>query len=778
MTGIAIGFDGWGGWHFPDLPVEITLDDVGLSLADSDNSGWAGKATGQLTIGRGDQAGVIGLALSLPYQPSEFQLTYDPPADPDRIPMLAALVSFISDGWSLPGPVGDFARDIVIGSFTVTIGQVNSIEVLVTAKHPGEIWPLLPGDRSFDLSAVFLDLKTQTGKPPKPHGHIGGTLRIGQHGAIPLVVAMQASWTDFTIELDPNKDATLPTVADIADLISPDWGQALPPRLANLGSGMNLTEFSFEKASTEWSLTVAIGTKPDWTWRPIDGFKGLTFTSAQVALAKPLTGQSAGTATPSAEVLSVRVQFQLIVPKPVLTAKIDAGVLNIGALVQYVIGGSTPSWLSGIGLNEVDLTVDWGQHTYILAAQLARDIPVAGGELVDCKIEARVTPSDKSVCITARWVPPGGGSGVSGKICYPFNKFCPSGTGNCFDFPPKPNPPPSPPGGGTNPPPPSNLLPVITAILATGGLVATAVSMCSQLGASAWETAETILKYQKAAADLLDLARAISQAYDYQNALQFMQDMLKAIEAAPQPQPSLTVAAQMLHIAPFDLDDAAPALDATYHHPPAGDIVSSLYIAWQPPGPGIDARGMMHALALLAYRPTECAAPVQQRYHLLSGSDFAGLVAGAGFTPPVTAAELAQAMEEAGFGAGQAIDGLARGWPDLTLSQVVQALAGGGYLASAVGPALRASAFGPRVASPSTMASALLAGYPGLDFTTLLQALAASDFLAYQSLAAALHGHSTQPAPAVIAAARWPVIRRCSRCRSRSAAVTPRSSAT
>jgi hypothetical protein len=738
MSAVTIGFAGWGDWQLP-APVAVVLNDVGLQVSASGQGSVAGRASGRLTIGSGPDSGTIMLLLRLPYDTTAFELTYQPSGDTK--PTLAALVSFVFAGWSLPGPVAAFARAIVISQFTVRIGRTSELLVSVSGA-PGQAWDLVPGDRRLTVQQVFLDLNVTTGR--QPTGRLGGTLVLGQ-GTLPLVVALQGSWTEFTLMLDRGRIAALPSVGDIASLISPGWGEALPPQLASLGSGMDLRTFTFARLRSGWSLTVAIGTRPDWTWQPVPGFANLTFTSAAVSFDKPATGQPAGRVQLSATVLAIAVDFRLAVPQRTITAKIDSDAASLGTLCRYVTGAGAPDWLSGIGLLAIDLALAWDTSTFSMATLLARDVPLPDGStLARASVTAVADRSRRSVCIAADWVPPGGGNGIKGEICYPFTRFCPAGGGQCVDFPPKQTPPnPDPP----NPPPYPDIVALVALVLAGGASILAAAIYAASLQAAAAQTAAAILAYEQAAANLLELARAIREAYEFnQRALQFLRDMQNALEHVQLPRPPLGEMAQIMHAAQFTPAEVAPPLKTAYQ-PAPGAMVGSLQNAWQQT---IGAPEMTRALAVSPYPPVECAAPIQQAYHVPAAAEFATLFKNAGFAGPFTEPLLASILRAAPFSATQAIDGLRSAFAGITLATAVSSLASAAYPAPDVAAALRTSAYAPQVSTPAAMTSVLLAGYPGLSFGTLLEALSVSTFPAYAALPAALARYTPQPpAPAI-----------------------------
>ncbi|HXP98612.1 MAG TPA: hypothetical protein VN845_00940, partial [Solirubrobacteraceae bacterium] len=420
MAGAALEFAGWNGWQIPG-PLPIGLNDVGLRLAVDAQRSFLGRASGRLTIGSGNEAGAIRLLLELPYDATAFELSYEP--SDEQKPTVGALVSYISGVWTLPGPVGDFARAIEIKAFAVRVGNVNEVQVAVAAQ-PDKLWPLVREDPRFTLSNVFLELAIASNRSPA--GQLGATLKIGD-GYIPLVVALQGSWTTFTISLNPKRgSATLPSVGDIANLINAGWGQQLPPQIANLGEKTDLRAFSFGRLQDGWLVEVAIGTKEGWVYEPIGGFDGLKFTKAAIAFVKPTSGGATGMAALDATVFGIFLSFRLTVPQPALLAEIESGRLNLGALCEYVMGATAPDWLANIGLLAVTLALEWRERTYTLSALLVRDIELLDkSSLRNASIKGVIAPSGKKVCIAAEWVPAGAEKGIKGELCYPFTCFYP-----------------------------------------------------------------------------------------------------------------------------------------------------------------------------------------------------------------------------------------------------------------------------------------------------------------------------------------------------------------
>jgi hypothetical protein len=744
MAGVEIDFGGWAGWQLPG-PVAITLNNVSLELAVDQDKRASGRTSGLLSIGSGSQSGVIELVLSLPYDPSAFRLSYAPSGD--QIPTLEALVTFISGDWSLPGPVADFARAIEIVRFEVAVGQLSGVYLELRAFRD-KTWPLVPGDHRFDLTAIYLILSKATGTGLT--GLLNATLLIGA-GSLPMIVGLRGSWNQFTIAVDPGRPAILPTAGDLANLVSQGWGAALPPEIAGLGSGADLKDFRFEKLSGGWSLTIAIDAKPGWSWQPIPDFSGLILTALRLAFNKPVSGQANGSGQLAATVAGQPVDFRLIVPQPRITGTIAAGALNLGALAGYILNQAAPDWLSGIGLQQVTLTLAWGSAASVtFSALLASDVSLPdGSKLVKASIEGVIGRGRRSVCVTADWVPAGGGTGINGSICYPFNRFCTTG-GQCFDFPPKTTPPnPDPP----NPPTFPIVLQVVASLLAIGAGIAAIALACAVYGASATETAAAILALEQAAAELTALSNAIRQAYQYnQQQLRFMQDMLRAIEQIKLPRPALPKAAEMMRAAPFEVTESAQALKATYN-PPPGDMVTSLQNAWRGE---IGAPTMTRALAVSTYEPVSCAVPIQNMFAIGTGDGFVGLFSAAGFTPPIAPPTYARMLREARFDATQAVAGLLRAAPAISAPDAIRFLAASGYPAPQVAPAVKASALAPQVTTAVQMARYLVAGYAGLSFGDLILALAACRYSAYEAVAGALPGYGQRPptelAQAVVAA--------------------------
>jgi hypothetical protein len=71
------------------------------------------------------------IKMAPPYDTTAFELSYEP--SDEQKPTVGALVFYVSDGWTLPGPVGDFARAIEIKAFAVRVGKVNEVQVAVAA---------------------------------------------------------------------------------------------------------------------------------------------------------------------------------------------------------------------------------------------------------------------------------------------------------------------------------------------------------------------------------------------------------------------------------------------------------------------------------------------------------------------------------------------------------------------------------------------------------------------------------------------------------------------
>jgi hypothetical protein len=735
MAGVEIDFGGWAGWHLPG-PVAITLNNVSLELSIPQDRRVSGRASGLLSIGSGSQTGVVELLLALPYDPSAFRLTYEPSGN--EIPTLEALVTFVSGDWSLPGPVADFARAIEIRKFEVAIGQLSGVYLEIRA-FTGRTWPLVPGDGRFDLTAIYLILSKATGTGLT--GLLHATLLIGA-GRLPMVVGMRRSWTDFTIAVDRSQPVTMPTVGDLANLVSQGWGGDLPPEVAAVGSGADLKEFKFEKIANAWTLTIAIDARPGWSWQPIGDFGGLTLANLRLRFTKPASGQAAGSGDLTAVVAGKPVDFRLIVPQPRITGTIAAGELNLGVIVGYILNQTAPDWLSQVGLQQLTLTLTWGSAASLtFAALLASDVTLPDkSKLVKVVVEGIISRGRRSVCLTADWVPADGGNGINGSICYPFNRFCTSG-GKCFDFPPKSTPPsPDPP----NPPTYPTVYQLVGALLVGGAGIAAIAVACAIYGASAAETAAAILALETAAADLLALSNAIRQAYEYnQRSLLFMRNMLQAIEQIkPALRPTLPRAGEMLHAAPFEVVESAPTLQTLYQPSPS-DLVTTLQNAWQGK---VSAPTMTRALAVSSYEPVSCAAPIQNMFRIGTGPDFVGLFGGAGFSPPISAPTYARILREASFDAVQAVAGLLRAAPGIFAADVIRYLATAGYPAPQVALAVKTSSLGPQVATAAQMTSFLMAAYAGLSFGDVMAALAACQYLVYEAMGAALPGYRQVPA--------------------------------
>ncbi len=735
MAGVALELAGWNGWQIPG-PLPIGLNDVGLRLAVDAQRSFLGRASGRLRIGSGNEAGAIRLLLELPYDATAFELSYEP--SDEQKPTVGALVSYISSGWTLPGPVGDFARAIEIKAFAVRVGNVNEVQVAVAAQ-PDKVWPLVREDPRFTLSNVFLELAIASNRSPA--GQLGATLKIG-NGYIPLVVALRGSWTTFTISLEPKpkRAPTLPSVGDIANLIGDEWGKALPSEIANLGAHTDLRVFTFGRVQDGWLVEVAIGTKDGWLYKPIPDFDGVIFTRAAIAFVKPTNEAASGQAALDTTVFGIFLHFYLTVPQGVLLAEIESGRLNLGALCEYVIGATAPDWLANIGLLAVTLALEWRERTYTLSALLVRDIELLDkSSLRNASIKGVIAPSGKKLCIAAEWVPAGAEKGIKGELCYPFTCFYPTGSSDCVKFPPKQEPPnPNPDKTPTD----EAVGRLVGAVIVAAG-VAAAVMTAAAYGASATQTVAAVVQAQGAAVNVEQLAVSVRKAYNFTGQpSKYLSDFLKGFPRARQPIPRFDVAARIMRGGEFSPVESAPALRGEYASSATPEaMVGALRSAW---ADTIQAPTMTRALAAAKYEPIPCAAPIQRTYRL-NTLDFATAFLAAGFSPALAPATLAACMRTAGFGASDAIAGIGRGFPTLPTDQLVSALANVGYEPAEVAPALLRSPYGPSVATAIAMSATLVRAYGRLNIEAMLFALAACPFQAYAALPATLHACPPNP---------------------------------
>jgi hypothetical protein len=727
MAGVALEFAGWNGWQVPG-PLPIDLNDVGLRLAVDSQSSFLGRASGRLKIGIGNDVGAIRLLLELPYDTTAFELSYEP--SDEQKPTVGALVSFLFAGWTLPDQVDKFAREIEINAFAVRVGKVDEVQVAVAAQA-GKVWPLVREDPRFTLSDVFLELAVASNRSPA--GQLGAKLKIG-NGYIPLVVALQGSWTTFTISLQDKPDPvpTLPSVGDIADLIADDWGKALPSEIANLGAHTDLRVFTFGRMQDGWLVEVAIGTKDGWLYKPIPNFEGVIFTRAAIAFVKPTNEAASGRAALDATVFGIFLHFYLIVPQAVLLAEIESGRLNLGALCEYVLGVTAPKWLADIGLLAVTLAIEWRERTYTLSALLARDIELLDkSSLRNMSIMGVIAPSGKKLCVAAEWVPAGGEKGIRGELCYPFECFYPIGSRDCIKFPPKaerPNPNPD------KDPASDAVQRVVAATIAAG--IAVAVMAAAAYGASATQTVAAVVRAQGAAVNVEQLAVSVRKAYNFTGQpSKYLGDFLKGFPRAGQPIPRLDTAARIMRGGEFSPIESAPALRGEYAASATPEaMVGALRGAW---ADTIGAPTMTRALAFAKYEPIPCALPIQRAYQL-SAVDFATAFGLAGFSPALVPVTLAKCLREGAFAAGGAIEGIFHEFSTLPIDQLVSALAGVRYTPVEVAPALLRSVYGPSVASAGTMSATLVRGYRQVELETMLLALAACPFQAYAALPAAV----------------------------------------
>ncbi len=745
----AIEIAGWNGWRVLDKPVSVTLQELGLRL-DYTQGSWSGSAMGSLAIGAEAGAATIELKLILPYDTTAFTLTYEP--TPNLAPpTIGALVSFLAAGWTLPGPVGEFANAIEINEFTVGVGSVNKLKVALTAFQ-GKVWELVPGDGRFTLGGVFLQMQVSSAAPPA--GSIGGTLTIGQ-GRIPLVAQLLGSWTQFAIALDDSREAKPPTVADMANLIDRSWGEALPPAIGKLGEGIDLNAFRFERVSAGWGLEIAVGTRPGWEYQPISSFAGLVFTKAAIGFEKAPGAGSRGGAELAARVLEMGATFTLTVPQAKMLGKLEGDALNLRALCKYVTGEDLAPWLESVGLYALELELKWNApSTYRLSAELIREIDLpAGSSLRKASVTGIVMQGRFSFCIEAEWVPPGGGAGIPGKLCVPFKCFNPTADPNrCIEFPPKTKPQPNPDKQPTY----GDVAKLVAAVIGAG--VVAAAMAAAAYGASAAQATGAILQAPGGAASLAQLGRGVSQAFNFNGqASRFLPDVQKGFEMAGKALPNMEQAAQTMSGGGFSPCASALAMKANFRPTPGpAQMANALVCGWAQPLPASETAA---ALATCSYPPVECAQPIKAAYPQLTPGELAGVLVGAGFTPRLTPPALTACLLRAGFTPQLTAPTLAvcllGAFPGLPLEPLLGALAGAGFAPYGAFAAAIAHYY-PVVDSGPALA--LARAYPGIEPLAVAVALGAGKLggIYVEVALRALFGAIQQPALAMLSQATSP----------------------
>ena len=738
-----IAFTGWADWRLLSHPLAITLQDVALSLEFGVDAGSRGKASGWLTIGEGDNRGALYFWVSLPFENSSaFVLSYETRPG-EKAPTLAALVSFMAQGWTLPKDVEKVGRAITFEKFFVAVGRPSGISVAVDATGDQK-WPLVPGEDRLTLTQLRLELSVLTDNAEEslqaPNAtavavwaRLCASLKVGSNGFLPLAVGLQGSWDRFSVSL--NKDAEpaqLPSVGDLANLVVEGWRDNLPRALADLGASMDLKTFSFTHEPQGWTIDIEISTKGAWSYPPVPDLEALKFTAARLSFCKPDSGNSHGEAELDLCMGKIPVTFTFIVPQSVFTGRLEAGKWHLRDLCEYVgLGSAVPPWLD-IALPELILTVEWRQGIYRVTARFNQDIFVPGGSrLRSPGIEATVGGGKRRACITARWDPTGNSDGVQGELCHPFEKFCFEG-GKCVRIPPDFKPPPNP----DDPPGYENVKELLTIGVLSGLGIFALVALAVAYGAARVEVVQALFELGVAQAQQGEVIRALAEYYERQQPLlQLLRDFKQGYEQAERELFTLREMVKAAREAQYSPMEVAPPLKTMYEPPPA-EMCQTLHEAW---GKTIEPGLMARALAVAPYDPVPCGAPIRTTYGLESGGTLAALVMDAGFSPRPSPLVLAQTLAGATFDAGQAFDGVATSFWDCSLHVLAHAMAGAGYAAVAVAPVLRRSpVYGPQVPDAGTMLDVLADAWPSLAVAEAASALAAAPYAPVFS-ALALH---------------------------------------
>ncbi|MGA9876260.1 MAG: PQQ-binding-like beta-propeller repeat protein [Solirubrobacteraceae bacterium] len=716
-----------------DLP-QVALQDLAVS-AHRDASTSNGSIAAMLILGGNG----IPLKAAMKDSWATYTVGLDTSVPMNEPPSIANIISAISPALAaaLPSDLRDLAKEIAVTQFQVAVTPAGTtLSAAVGAKsHTAEWHPiaLLP---QFRIQALAVEATASSEAGVPTGAAVLGTIAIGANGHIPLRAAVSTSSGTFSLTLDPaGGTATMPTLGDLASLVSKTWEGMLPSQLANLGSTLQLSTFALEStpSSGAWSIDVEVSTDSSWSgYQPVPAFTGLTLLSASASL-KSGSGSTptVGKITCAALIANQQVTFTLTLPGAVFTATLTTEV-TLMALAQYLIGTSAvlPAWLEKIGLPEIVAEADFRQNIYALAAVLAKEIPLpSAGMLKLLSLEGRVSgTSAATICLVGVWETAQKVE-IPGRICYPFETFVTIGEKSIEKFP-REGPP------DNTPPPTQEVKQIVEALLAAGAtasaaaaiayfaynataaatgaallgkgitLAATAAALANTWRLGALDLAKTLLESATTAGTTITapaMAAAIASAYA--NTLT-AGEVATALVCAPY----VLTATEMvgaLKAAPFTPATIAPVIKTSYAPIDAAGMVAALKTGWQPQS--IDARTLVGALAIAPYDPTSAAAPFHNAYptETGTGAQFATFYVGAGFTPALTAQTLATAMAAAPYTAIETISGLQTAFPQQIQSglQAVPYLYGAGYSAQQVVGALVAT-----VPQATDMASALHGG--------------------------------------------------------------------
>jgi len=799
----------------------LALQSIAVELHDAKTT--SGSIAGTVLIGSGS----LPLRATMQDSWRSYTIGLDTQTSPARLPTLREIVSLLSTtiADAIPEPMGSWGSGIEVTKFQVAVNESGgtttaSIEAAVGEPAGSLPWAPISLMPSFKLHGLAVQAAGNVGAIPEVS--LTGTLEIGQHGHIPLKAGFSSQMQKVAIALDPSGGpATLPTIADVAELFVGSWAQALPDAIGSLGQS-----FSFQRLDlgydgsnppATWSVVVAIGTEPGWGgYAPIPAVPSLRFTSFSIAFEQTSSKGPKGKLESSVEVLGKTAVFELDLPEAVFKATLETGV-TLTALVQYVIGTDAlplPSWLESLGLPKIQLEAAFKTEIYTLRAVLAEDISLpGGGALKQASLLGELGgPGDPKVCFETIWETPGGEE-VPGRICYPFEDFFPEADPDnpVEDFPPEEPPQePSPDWEKTTE--------IIDRVIKGGATAAEAAAIAyygynalgALVGGALLANGITLLVMAKALHDTwpTDRNNPTALATDLQTAAQkglgktltpsefgttlagtFDNLTVGELAAALADAISTIKARQMvegLKAGGFQPHQISPELRSRYA-PPAGTMVTELQQGWSPDQ--ISAAEMAASLAAAPYSAVEAAPPLRSAYpnETKTGPELAQLLIAAGFQPPLDPAGMATALAAASFDAPEATAGLMAAFPTLvkksvdavpflrqagyaatavalvilselkTAAEMAKVLSGGGYTAPQAAPALRASYPG-EVTSASVLLGVLVGAWTGLSAAVAAEALAGAAYPA-PATAKALHDSPVFTASVGTAAAMTTVLK-------------------